>query len=236
MVLQGKGGVGKSLIAAILAQYNVSKGKQPLCIDTDPVNATFHGFKALKVKRLQIMDGDEINPRHFDSLVELIAPSTVDVIIDNGASSFVPLSHYLISNQVPALLQEMGHELVVHTVITGSQALTDTVNGFAQLATQFPAESSFIVWLNPYWGAIEYEGKSFEQMKAYINNKSRVTAIIKMPTLKEETYGRDLADMLQEHLTFDEALANSALTIMTRQRLKIVKSALFAQLDNSAVF
>jgi hypothetical protein len=213
----------------------VSKGKQPLCIDTDPVNATFHGFKALNVKRLQIMDGDEINPRHFDSLVELIAPSTVDVIIDNGASSFVPLSHYLISNQVPALLQEMGHELVVHTVITGSQALTDTVNGFAQLATQFPAESSFIVWLNPYWGAIEYEGKSFEQMKAYINNKSRVTAIIKMPTLKEETYGRDLADMLQEHLTFDEALANSALTIMTRQRLKIVKSALFAQLDNSAV-
>ena len=235
MVLQGKGGVGKSLIAAILAQYNVSKGKQPLCIDTDPVNATFHGFKALNVKRLQIMDGDEINPRHFDSLVELIAPSTVDVIIDNGASSFVPLSHYLISNQVPALLQEMGHELVVHTVITGSQALTDTVNGFAQLATQFPAESSFIVWLNPYWGAIEYEGKSFEQMKAYINNKSRVTAIIKMPTLKEETYGRDLADMLQEHLTFDEALANSALTIMTRQRLKIVKSALFAQLDNSVV-
>jgi len=235
MVLQGKGGVGKSLIAAILAQYNVSKGKQPLCIDTDPVNATFHGFKALNVKRLQIMDSDEINPRHFDSLVELIAPSTVDVIIDNGASSFVPLSHYLISNQVPALLQEMGHELVVHTVITGSQALTDTVNGFAQLATQFPAESSFIVWLNPYWGAIEYEGKSFEQMKAYINNKSRVTAIIKMPTLKEETYGRDLADMLQEHLTFDEALANSALTIMTRQRLKIVKSALFAQLDNSAV-
>ncbi|MDD5269392.1 MAG: conjugal transfer protein TraL [Methylococcales bacterium] len=235
MVLQGKGGVGKSLIAAILAQYNVSKSKQPLCIDTDPVNATFHGFKALNVKRLQIMDGDEINPRHFDSLVELIAPSTVDVIIDNGASSFVPLSHYLISNQVPALLQEMGHELVVHTVITGSQALTDTVNGFAQLATQFPAESSFIVWLNPYWGAIEYEGKSFEQMKAYINNKSRVTAIIKMPTLKEETYGRDLADMLQEHLTFDEALANSALTIMTRQRLKIVKSALFAQLDNSAV-
>ena len=235
MVLQGKGGVGKSLIAAILAQYNVSKGKQPLCIDTDPVNATFHGFKALNVKRLQIMDGDEINPRHFDSLVELIAPSAVDVIIDNGASSFVPLSHYLISNQVPALLQEMGHELVVHTVITGSQALTDTVNGFAQLATQFPAESSFIVWLNPYWGAIEYEGKSFEQMKAYINNKSRVTAIIKMPTLKEETYGRDLADMLQEHLTFDEALANSALTIMTRQRLKIVKSALFAQLDNSAV-
>ena len=125
MILQGKGGVGKSLIAAILAQYKMSTGQQPLCIDTDPVNATFHGFKELNVKRLQIMENEEINPRHFDTLVELIAPATDDVIIDNGASSFVPLSHYLNSNQVPALLQEMGHELVVHTVITGSQALTD---------------------------------------------------------------------------------------------------------------
>jgi hypothetical protein len=41
--------------------------------------------------------------------------------------------------------------------------------------------------------------------------------------------------MLQAHLTFDEALANPALTIMTRQRLKIVKNQLFAQLDNAAV-
>ena len=75
------------------------------------------------------MDGDEINSRKFDALVELIAPSTDDVIIDNGASSFVPLSHYLLSNQVPALLKDMGHELIVHTVITGSQAMDDTING-----------------------------------------------------------------------------------------------------------
>ena len=80
------------------------------------------------------MDGDEINTRNFDDLVEQIATSKNDIIIDNGASSFVPLSHYLISNNVPALLLEMGHEMIVHTVITGSQALLDTVNGFALLA------------------------------------------------------------------------------------------------------
>jgi len=141
MILQGKGGVGKSFIAAVLAQYKLSQGQKPLCIDTDPVNSTFFGFKALNVRRLHIMDGDEINSRNFDTLVELIAPSRNDVIIDNGASSFVPLSHYLISNQVPALLHDMGHELVVHTVITGSQALLDTVSGFAQLASQFPKEA-----------------------------------------------------------------------------------------------
>ena len=158
-----------------------------------------------------------------------------DVIIDNGASSFVPLSHYLISNQVPALLEEMGHELVVHTVITGGQALLDTVSGFAQLAGQFPAEALFVVWLNPYWGPIEHEGKPFEQMKAYTANKARVSALIPIPPLKEETYGRDFSDMLQARFTFDEALAMASLSIMTRQRLKIVRTQLFGQLDQAAV-
>jgi hypothetical protein len=116
MVLQGKGGVGKSFIAAVIAQYKMGNGQTPLCIDTDPVNATFHGFKALNVRMLEIMEGDEIKARNFDTLVELIAPSKDDVVIDNGASSFVPMTHYLISNQVPALLQEMGHEMVVPSV------------------------------------------------------------------------------------------------------------------------
>ncbi|HDV3697362.1 TPA: conjugal transfer protein TraL [Escherichia coli] len=235
MVLQGKGGVGKSAIASIIAQYKMDKGQTPLCIDTDPVNATFDGYKALNVRRLNIMEGDEINSRNFDTLVELIAPTKDDVVIDNGASSFIPLASYLISNQVPALLADMGHELVIHTVITGGQAMLDTLSGFAQLASQFPAEALFVVWLNPYWGPIEHEGKGFEQMKAYTANKARVSAIIQIPALKEETYGRDFSDMLQERLTFDQALADESLTIMTRQRLKIVRRGLFEQLDAAAV-
>ena len=235
MVLQGKGGVGKSVIAALIAQYKASKGQAPLCLDTDPVNSTFHGYTSLNVRRLQIMDGDEINSRNFDSLVELIAPSKDDVVIDNGASSFVPLSHYLVTNQVPALLHEMGHELVVHTVITGGQALVDTLSGFAQLASQFPAEAPFVVWLNQYWGPIEHEGKTFEQLKAYTANKARVAAIIQIPDLKKETYGQDLSDMLQDRLTFDDALALESLTIMTRQRLKIIKGQIYAQLENVPV-
>jgi hypothetical protein len=235
IILQGKGGVGKSFIASTLAQYKESQAHKPLCIDTDPVNATFYGYKGLNVKQLKIMEADEINPRSFDALVEMIASATDDVIIDNGASSFVPLSHFLISNQVPALLTEMGHELVVHTVITGGQALIDTVSGFSQIVSQFPSEALFVVWLNPYWGPIEHDGKSFEQMKAYTVNKGRVSAIIQIPALKKETYGRDLSEMLQERLTFDEALALSSLTIMTRQRLKIIKGQLFGQLDNATV-
>lgn len=235
LLLQGKGGVGKSFIAATLAQYKQSKGHAPLCIDTDPVNATFHAYTALDVQRLQIMEDDEINPRSFDDLIELVAGSVADVIIDNGASAFVPLSHYLISNQVPALLSSMGHELVVHTVLTGGQAMFDTVNGFTHLLRQFPLEALFVAWLNPYWGAVEHDAMPFEKMKAYLANKERLAAIIHIPALKKETYGRDLSDMLKARLTFDQALAMPSLTLMTRQRLRIIQRTLFGQMDNAMV-
>lgn len=235
MTLQGKGGVGKSMVSVTTAQYMAHKGALPLCIDTDPVNATFEGFHALQVKRVEIMEGDEINTRHFDQLIELLAATETDVVIDNGASSFVPLSHYLISNHVPALLQEMGHTMVVHTIITGGQALPDTINGFAQLVNQFPEETRFVVWQNPYWGQIAFEGKGLEQMKVYRDNKDRVAALITIPDLKQETYGKDFSDMLRERLTFTEALNSPEKSIMTRQRLKIIRDGLFAQLDNAMV-
>lgn len=235
ITLQGKGGVGKSLVAAVLAQYLASKSGKPLCIDIDPVNATFTGYASLGVMHLKILEDDEINSRKFDDLIELLANQQEPVIIDSGASSFVPLSHYIISNQVPALLAEMGHQLVIHTVIAGGQSLLDTVSGFAHITSQFPPGTLFIVWINPYWGPIEHEGHAFEQMKAYKAYKDRVSAIAHIPLLKGETYGRDLSDMLKARLTFDEALAKSSLTIMTRQRLRIIKGMLFNQLDAARV-
>lgn len=235
ITMQGKGGVGKSFVSSTTAQYKHHKEQTPLCIDTDPINATFYGFKALNVERLDIMDGDEINPRHFDALIEKIAASEQDIIIDNGASSFVPLSHYIISNQVPALLQGLGHELIVHSVITGGQALFDTITGFIHLVNQLPEDIRFVVWLNPYWGKIEHEGRMFEQMKVYKDNKDRIAALINIPDLKEETFGRDLTEMLQQKITFNEAINSPERTIMTRQRLKLIRDQLFSQIDNAMV-
>ena len=40
LILQGKGGVGKSFIAALLAQYLQEKGVAVRCFDADPVNST----------------------------------------------------------------------------------------------------------------------------------------------------------------------------------------------------
>lgn len=234
-ILQGKGGVGKSVISALLAQYKIEKGESVTCLDTDPQNATFHGYKSLNVDYIDLLDGgDEINPRHFDKIIEVIANNENDIIIDNGASSFINLSSYIVSNDVPSVLSDLGRQIVIHTVITGGQALADTVNGFYSLITQFPENVTFVLWLNPYWGEIVgNSGQPFEELKVYQDNKHKISALIKLPELRKETHGQDFSNMLKDKKTFNEALApSSTLSIMVKQRLKSIKSNIFKSLDS----
>jgi hypothetical protein len=101
------------------------------------------------------------------------------------------------------------------------------------MAAQFPDDVSFVVWLNPYWGAIEHEGKRFQEMRACKDHVDRIAAILEIPPLKQETYGHDLSEMLQARRTFEESLQLASLPIMTRQRLKIVRDRMFRQLDTT---
>ena len=235
LVLQGIDGIGKSFIASILAQYKTHQGEKPLCINTHSVNTTFASYKTLDVKELNIMDGSDIDSDNFNALIELIAQSSNEVIINCGASSFMHMSHYLISNHLPALLADMGHDLVVHMVITGGPTLLNTVNSFSQIALQFPDKALLVIWLNPWWGPVEYNEKPFEQMRAYMDGKARISAIVNIPELNMATFGRDLTDMLTDRVTFDEAIASPARFIITRQRLKMIRDKLYAQLDNAVV-
>jgi hypothetical protein len=63
---------------------------------------------------------------------------------------------------------------------------------------------------NSWQNGFEYQKQPFEETKAYRDRQSRVSAIVHMPTLKEETFRRDLSDMLQARLIFDEALATAS--------------------------
>ena len=237
LILQGKGGVGKSFISSTLAQYILHKDSLPLCIDTDPINKTFSAYQVLEVKKLELLENEQINPRNFDLLIEWVSSfEGKNIVVDNGASTFVPLSHYFVINDIPELLHSLHHRLMVHTVITGGQAMMDTIHGFSQLAHQFPEPSTFVVWLNPYWGEIEYEGLSFENMKVFQKHKHRIEGVISIPSLQKETFGRDLSDMLQERITFDEAIASSTRTIMVRQRLKMLQRQLFEQIEEIRIF
>ena len=78
------------------------------------------------------------------------------------------------------------------------------------------------------------DGKQFEEMRVYLDNKARVSAIIRIPDYKADTFGKDLSQILQAKLTFSEALENKTLPIMVRQRLTIIKKQLFTNIENVA--
>lgn len=232
VTLQGKGGVGKSLVASVLAQYLLDKGKDVRCVDTDPVNRTFAQYGALAADRLNLRDEhNRIDQRAFDSLMErFLTEEAATFVVDNGASTFLPLWHYLLENNALEYLRQNGRRVYVHTVITGGQALLDTLNGFHELA-QTTEERNIVVWVNEYFGRVEGEGKKFSEMAAYRENSDKVCGAVVFSKRNQDTFGRDVEEMISAKLTFHEAITAGKFPIMAKQRLKVVQRDLFEQLD-----
>ena len=69
LIMQGKGGVGKTFAAVVLSQYLKSLGKDIICVDTDPVNRAFAGYAALNVVATELVAGTKILPAKFDELI-----------------------------------------------------------------------------------------------------------------------------------------------------------------------
>src|SRR3546814_587662 len=178
LILQGKGGVGKSFIASLLTQHYIGRQVTPACIDTDPVNQTFAGYKAFTAKRLELMRDGNIDPRAFDQLIEgiMTAPEDAVFIVDNGAATFVPLSAYMFENDVAAFLQQHGLQLVIHSVLTGGQAQGDTMDGLASLLEHFP-NVPVVVWLNEFFGRVERDGRKFEDSKLFRDHQDQIHEI-----------------------------------------------------------
>lgn len=219
-IQQGKGGVGKSMIASLLYQALKHFEKEVIAVDTDPVNSTLAGFREFDVRQVPIMKGDNIDARAFDAVVEMIfdSPTDAHIVIDNGASSFVALGSYLLENSIYELLQEHGHTVYFHTVMTGGQAVSDTANGLKSLAISFP-KAPIVVWLNPFFGEIALDGKKFVDFKVYKEHAGQFEAIIELPEGNRATIGKDLEELFAKRMSF-EAGINSSKGIVVRARLR----------------
>lgn len=231
-VLQGKGGIGKSFVALLISQYLKQTDQNVLCLDTDPINGTLSSFPALDVRSISLLEGNGvINERHFDEMMESIFQADSHVVVDDGAASFTPLSSYLLDNEAFEAIHEAGKEVVIHSVIAGGLAQDNTVSDFVNLTIHLPENVQVVVWLNEHFGPIESNGKSFEEMKGYLEQKDRIRAIVRLPKHTENTFGQDLAVMMKARMTFEEALSSNQFFVMSKQRLNIVQRSIFEQLE-----
>ena len=230
LVLQGKGGVGKSMISAILGQYFQHKKTTPHCFDTDPVNATFAQYQALGAEHINVLRRGAIHDKRFDELFEKICQIEGVCIVDTGATTFVPLWSYILENDILSFLAAQSRRVFVHSVVVGGQALTDTLNGFKRLA-ETTTEKNVIVWLNEYFGEISKDGKSFEQFRVAEEQAHKLLGTVLIRERNPNTYGDDMRQMLSNRLTFEEAIRLAEFSLVSKQRLTIIRRELFEQLD-----
>jgi adenylylsulfate kinase-like enzyme len=230
LVLQGKGGVGKSLISAILGQYFQTRKTAPHCFDTDPVNATFAQYQALGAEHINVLRRGAIHDKRFDELFEKICALDGVCIVDTGATTFVPLWNYILENDILTFLAGRSRRVFVHCVVTGGQAMEDTLNGFNRLA-ETTTWKNVIVWLNEYFGEVSKDGKSFEQFRVAEEQAAKLLGTVVIRERNPNTYGDDMRQMLSKRLTFEEAIRLAEFSLVSKQRLTIIRRELFEQLD-----
>ncbi|MBR2123796.1 MAG: hypothetical protein IJ934_01250 [Acetobacter sp.] len=230
--VQGKGGVGKSVCATLLAQYLQKRsGQLPFCVDLDPVNTSFKSFKALNVQDFNILDENKqnIEPKAFDKVVETLleqATTGNDSIIDVGTMTFLPLSGYLKENDTFTLFASETDEgyslnnILLHVPIVAGQMFNDTKQGL-QTILEFPGRFQVIIWCNPM------NGKLDDYLKDDVFKNEKIEAYIVLPVLTEATFGRDFKDLLESKRTFDEALSDEKLSIVVRHRIKQIQKRVY---------
>lgn len=239
-VLQGKGGVGKTTVATFITQYLKDHLKQDyLAIDTDQVNASFASFKALNVEPISVMNEDnKIVDKGWEDLIDkLINCNKSNIIIDNGASSFVPLTTYMYEyDTIEMLTSEFNNyvgNVFFHIVLAGGEGLSHTLAGLDTICKKFNHEKmQIVVWLNQFLSKIEKDGKRIEDFKEYKDNQEKIFAVVKIPTYKGDLFKKDLSDMLENNKTFTEIVDGAFANIFTRSRCHRMRRELFEILDN----
>ncbi len=234
LVLQGKGGVGKTVVAGWLAEFLISRGQPVHCIDGDPVNRSLAQYKALPVEKLDLVNQDGVVIRsRYDVVVDRFLNEQAVFVVDSGATAFLPFWTYIVESDIIAMLREAGRRVYVHIPISGGEMLNDTLLGFKTLA-ETAAEKSLILWINEYFGPVARDGKAFDQMQVYIDNREKVLTSVGIPQRPLDTFGENIRRMRERKLTFEEAVGMApGFALVEKSRLDRVRRDLFEQLEQT---
>lgn len=230
--LQGKGGVGKSFITTILAQYFKDyKGININGADTDPVNMSFSGFKSLGITPLDIINKGDISQEKFDLAFELMLENKETFIIDNGASTFLPLTKYIYDNDVISIFDEENRDVFFHTVIVGGQSLYDTLKGLNTLFDLIKDSKStkLVIWLNEFQGEIPLNQKDVKEIFEIVSKKTAGFVLVR--DRNSDAFTHDVKKLMSARLTLKEALLSGEFNLMAKSRLKRVFDEIYDQLD-----
>jgi hypothetical protein len=218
LILNGKGGVGKSFFAVNFVQFLKDKGIAHIAIDSDNENSTLKRFHP----DTRFLDLD--NRRELDGIFAALGKANL-VVMDCRAASTDLFIDYFAEIDLPAVLSAMGATL---TLVVPVNHESDSVDQVQRLADQFGKKCSYVVIRNAA------HSDSFALFES-----SEVRA-----QLKDKLGGREIAmsrlqDWLVEslnagNLTITVATKHPSFGLLDRQRLQTWQRKLYGEIESVA--
>ncbi|MBK8000655.1 MAG: hypothetical protein IPK15_18555 [Verrucomicrobia bacterium] len=213
MVINGKGGVGKSFFAVNFVQFLKDKAIGHVAIDSDNENSTLKRFHP-EARFL-----DLASRRELDSIFAALEKSNL-VVVDCRAASTDLFLDYFAEVDLPTILSGSGRRL---TLVMPVNHELDSVDQLQRLAEHLGKTSSYLVVRNA----------------AHSDSFALFDAAEIRERLKDELAGREITmprmqDWLvealnRENITVTSATKHPAFSLLDRQRLLTWQRRLYAE-------
>lgn len=204
LILNGKGGVGKSFFAINFVQYLKDNSTRHIAIDTDNENSTLKRFHS------DALFVDLAKPTAIDALFSELSTHPLVVVDCRAASTDIFLDYFAELN-VFDVLRELGASL---TLISPVNHEPDSVKQIQILTERLNSDAAYVIVKNHSFSS---------QFAIYEKSKTRSRLLnelggleIEMPKLHDWL----VVGLNQSNCTITAALRNSHFSVMDRQRLK----------------
>jgi len=218
LILNGKGGVGKSFFAVNFVQFLKDKGVAHVAIDSDNENSTLKRFHP----SAQFLDLDK--RRELDGIFGALEKANL-VVMDCRAASTDLFTDFFAEIDLSTVLSALGAAL---TLIMPVNHESDSVDQVQRLADQFGRKFNYVVVRNA----------------AHSDSFTIFEACEVRAQLKDKLGGREIAmSRLQdrlvealnaENLTIAAAIKHPAFSLLDRQRLQTWQRKLYAEIESAA--
>lgn len=218
LILNGKGGVGKSFFAVNFIQFLKDKGIAYVAIDSDNENSTLKRFHP----ETRFLDLG--NRREMDAIFTALDKSNL-VVVDCRAASTDLFLDYFAEVDLTAVLKAIGAAL---TLVMPVNHELDSVDQVQRLAEQLGKAAGYVVVRN---AAHSDSFALFDSAEVRVRLKSELGG-------KEITMTR-LQDWLvealnRENVTITAAAKHAGFSLLDRQRLQTWQRKLFAEIESAA--
>ena len=217
IILNGKGGVGKSFFATNLVQYLKDQQIEHHAIDTDNENSTLKRFHG-EAEFININNVQEI-----DALFAALEKSSL-VVVDCRAASTDIFLDYFAEVRAFEILDMLDAGL---TIVSPVNHEADSVEQVKIIAEALGAKCRYLIVRNQAHS---------EQFRIYDNSQTRSRVLtefggreIVMPRL----YDWLVTGLNETNLSMTAAIAGSEFSLVDRQRLKNWQANFYEQLDQA---